>query len=1042
MAAPSRAELLALIEEFERPHAAARAFEMAWNRAQLEFRHLRISPQAANQYQELASHLLYPSPKLRTTGTRPPVQRGQRELWRYGISGDVPLLIATIADSQGLELVRQLMLAHAYWQMRGFEADLVILNREAMSYDAPLQKTLMRMVQAHAGDQGSGRGEVFLLDWNVLPSEDRSLLLASGVLLSGHRGPLQQQLLSASDQPVIAPLMPSLETPQFDPVPLGSSNLINFNGLGGFTEEGREYVVELGPRMRTPAPWANVIANETFGTVVTECGLGFTWNGNSQTNRLTPWQNDPVSDPQSEVIYVRDEQTARLFSPTPLPLRDSSPYRIRHGQGYTRYEHNREGIAQELTVFVPRTDPVKIYHLRLRNESKRPRLLSVTIFVDWVLGTTREQQQVHVSTAFDSEAGAIMAQQSWTGAFAGHVAFLASAPVAASYCGNRISFFGRDGSLEHPDSLNQAHLDNQCGAGLDPCGVLQVHVSLLAGEERDVVFLLGQAPTTETANKIIAHYKDVAALKEEFQAVVARWDRLLGTLQVRSPAPTADLLLNRWLLYQALSCRIWGRSAVYQSSGALGFRDQLQDCLALIYAAPDVTRAHILRAAAHQFEQGDVQHWWHQDLGLGVRTRCSDDLLWLPWTVARYLEITRDDSILDVEVPFLEGPMLQPDESERMFESVVSDFQAPLREHCRRAIEQASRFGSHGLPLIGSGDWNDGMNLIGVHGKGESVWLGWFMIDILERWAVIVNEKQPDIADLWRRRADDLAAAIEQTAWDGDWYLRGFFDDGSPLGSRSNREARIDSLPQSWAVLSGNSHEDRARRAMDSAEGLLVRPKEGLVLLLAPPFDTSTPHPGYIEGYPPGTRENGGQYTHAALWLAQARARMGDGAAAVRLLQMINPVERTKDPPSVAMYRGEPYVVAADVSASPLRAGASGWTWYTGSAGWMYRVWIEDVLGFHLRGNRLYMRPEIPEDWSTGEIVFRFHSSVYRISLERVSSGRTCRIECDGRRMENDVLNLRDDGSEHLVIVRIGVDDDRTDTRDQPDPSDKVRAIP
>ena len=1038
MAASSRSELLALIEEFERPHSAARSFEMAWNRAQLEFRHLRISPQAANQYQELASHLLYPSPRLRATGTRPQVQRGQRELWRYGISGDLPMLVVTIADSQGIELIRQLMVAHAYWRMRGFEADLVILNREATSYDAPLQKALTRLVQGHAGE-GGGRGQIFLLDWNMLPSEDRALLLASGVVLSGHRGPLQQQMLAVTDHPVIAPLVPSLESSQFDPIPLTPVNLVNFNGSGGFTPDGREYVIELGTRVRTPAPWANVIANETFGTVVTESGLGFTWYGNSQTNRLTPWHNDPVCDPQSEAIYVRDEQTARLFSPTPLPLRDSSPYRVRHGQGYTRYEHNREGIAQELTVFVARGESVKISHLRLRNESKRSRLLSVTAFVDWVLGTIKEQQQVHISTTYDSNSSAVMAQQSWTGAFAGNVAFLASVPAAASYCGNRISFFGRDGSPEHPDSLNQAHLDNQCGSGLDPCGVLQVTISLLPGEDRDVVFMLGQASTTDAAIRIIDRYKDLAVVQDELRAVVERWDRLLGTLEVHSPTPTIDFLLNRWLVYQALSCRIWGRSAVYQSSGALGFRDQLQDCLALIYSSPDVTRAHILRAAAHQFEEGDVQHWWHQDLGLGVRTRCSDDLLWLPWTVARYLDITQDAAILDVEVPFLEGPQLQQDESERMFESIVSDFQAPLREHCRRAIERASRFGSHGLPLIGSGDWNDGMNLVGVQGKGESVWLAWFLIDVLNRWAPIVSDKQPDLAALWRNRAAELHVAVEQSAWDGDWYLRGFFDDGSPLGSHSNSEARIDSLPQSWAVLSSGQNQDRIRRGMDSAEALLVRPKEGLVLLLAPPFDSSSPHPGYIEGYPPGTRENGGQYTHAAIWLAQARARMGEGAAAVRLLQMINPVERTRDPAGVAAYRGEPYAVAADVSSSPLRAGTSGWTWYTGSAGWMYRVWIEDVFGFHLRGDQLYMRPEIPEDWQLCEVNFRFHSSLYRISLERVSSGRTCRIDCDGERVKNEVLNLRDDGREHLVRVRIGVSEDRADDRDQRNPS--VRTV-
>ncbi len=665
---------------------------------------------------------------------------------------------------------------------------------------------------------------------------------------------------------------------------------------------------------------------------------------------------------------------------------------------------------------------MKLVLLRVTNESSRKRRLTATYFAEWTLGSVREQQQLHVHTSFNAAEGVLFASQSWNETFAGFTAFLASSPRAASFSADRGAFLGRSRVSETPSALLRDMLDNRAGMASDPCGALQVPIEIPPGEHRDVVFLLGEADSEGDALQLVHHYSDPAAAEQERRNVRESWDRRLTVVQVHTPDPETDAMLNRWLLYQSLSCRIWARSALYQSGGAIGFRDQLQDCLALIYTSPEVTRSHILRAAARQFPEGDVQHWWHADSGLGVRTRCSDDLLWLPWVVSRYLEITGDKSILDEQVHFIEGPALEEHEAEKMFQAPQSPLHAPLREHCIRAIQHASRFGVHGLPLIGNGDWNDGMNHVGIEGRGESVWLAWFLLSILDQWAPIVERRDSVLAEEWRRRATTLAESVHQHGWDGDWYLRGYFDDGTPLGSHKSTEARIDALPQAWAILSGRGQRDRNEKALASAKQLLFKPEDGLVLLFTPPFDKHQPHPGYIMGYPPGTRENGGQYTHGALWLAQAMARNGDSDGAVELLNAINPAKKTATPEQVAKYRGEPYVVAADVSSSPLRPGAAGWTWYTGSAAWMYRIWIEDVLGFHLRGNTLHLKPMIPEHWPGFSIDYRYGTSVWHIQVERLSAGSARWAESDGILSEDCVVSLKDDGAEHSIKVWLASD--------------------
>jgi cyclic beta-1,2-glucan synthetase len=1024
VAASSREAVMALARKYNGHAAVARAFEMVWTQAQLEFRFLGVGAGAAHRFQELASQLIYPSPRLRPASDRLLRNRmGQEGLWAYGISGDLPMVAIALADGRNLSLVREVLLAHAYWRMRGFKADLIILNQESPSYDAPLRTQILRQVEAHAGEAGMDRpGGVFLRDWHSIDEDHRTLIMASAsIVLTGTRGSLQQQLMASTEGPPTPPFVPAGGGPEEPSRPLPFLELPYFNGLGGFTQDGREYAIYMTPTAITPTPWVNVMANQNFGAMVSESGLGFTWCGNSQTNRLTPWHNDPVSDPQSEVIYLRDDDSGANWAPTALPRREKDAYRARHGQGYTVYEHNSHAIGQELTVFVPvgedgSGDPVKVCRLRLRNDSSRPRRLAVFWFNEWVLGSSREDQQLHVQPSRDEVSGAIVARQYWSGAWRGQVAFAASSPRANAWSSDRVQVLGRGGSTSNPAALDRIRLDNRTSAGTDPCAALQINLRLEQGQQTEVIFLLGQTDSVENARALIARYEQADQVEAALDATKRWWDRTLSAVEVHTPVLSVDLLLNRWLLYQSISCRFWGRSALYQSGGAYGFRDQLQDAMAYVYAAPQLARKHILIAAARQFTEGDVQHWWHPETGTGVRTLCSDDLLWLPFVVAQYVRVTGDTGVLEEEVPFIEGPELGQGEHERMFIPAVSSNTAMVWEHCSRAIDRGWKLGPHQLPLMGNGDWNDGMNLVGVEGKGESVWLGWFFCAVLEGFAELAETRPRDkaMASKWRAQAASMKHAIESSAWDGEWYLRAYFDNGTPVGSHINEEARIDSLPQSWSVISGAGDAARARQAMNSAEQQLVRKRDKMVLLFTPPFEHSEPNPGYIMGYPAGLRENGGQYTHGSLWMTMARARMRDGGGAARLLQLMNPIEHSRVPEDTARYRGEPYVVTADVYAARGREGQSGWTWYTGSASWMYRIWVEEVLGLRVRGDRFTVDPVIPAEWPGFEMTWRHGPEVYEIAVRRHDGDAV--VELDGRLLVDDFVLLGVQGTHQVTF--------------------------
>ena len=1031
--AESREQVLDLADKYRESATFERAATLAWTQAQVQLHHLGIEADEAHLFQRLANRIVYSDPSLRpSAGLLARNERGAPGLWAYGISGDLPIVMVRIDEAEDLDIVRQLLRAHEYWRLKLLDVDLVILNEHGPTYAQDLHDSLEALVRtsqstlAHEGHPG--HGGVHILRGDQLSTEDRTLLQAAAraVLLS-RRGSLADQVIRLERPERIAPptVQPaSRRTRSAAAAP--RPELEFFNGLGGFADGGREYVAILGPGQATPAPWLNVIANASFGFQVSESGSGYTWSGNARENQLTPWSNDPVCDPVSEAIYVRDDDSGELWGPTAQPIRcEESTYVARHGAGYSRFEHLHDGIALNLVQFVPLDNPLKVSVLTIENRSGRSRRLSVTAYAEWALGTSRGASAPRIVTALEPETRALLVRNPWNTEFGGRVAFLDLGGRQTAWTADRTEFLGRNGAPDRPAGLDRGHrLQGAAGAGMDPCAALQTSFALANGARTQVLVLLGEADEASAAADLIRRGR-MADHEATLRGVASHWDDTQGTIQVRTPDRSMDILLNRWLIYQTLACRLWARTAFYQAGGAYGFRDQLQDVIALVTSRRELAREHLLRAAARQFAEGDVQHWWHPPSGRGVRTRISDDRLWLPYAVDRYLAVTGDTAVLDETVPYLEGPALRPDQADAYFQPERSPDSASLFEHCAAALDRSLAVGAHGLPLIGSGDWNDGMNRVGHEGRGESVWLGWFLHTVLAAFAPIAEaRRERPRAERWRAHMKALRRALERDGWDGDWYRRAFFDDGTPLGSAINAECRIDSIAQSWAVLSGAANPPHAERAMAAVEEYLVRRGDGLVLLFTPPFDHSDVDPGYIKGYLPGIRENGGQYTHGAIWSVLAFAALGDGDKAGELFSILNPINHASTRAGVHRYKVEPYVMAADVYTEPPHVGRGGWTWYTASAGWMYQAGVEGILGFRLRGTTLLLDPCIPRAWPSYEIDFRYHTARYEIVVENpqgVSRG-VASAELDGQALTGSgaAIPLADDGATHRVRVVLG----------------------
>lgn len=982
----SREAALALLEKYADRHFVERAFEMAWFQSQEVLRHLNIIEADAQRYGRLANSIVF-SHSLRRTDEATIVrnQLGQARLWRFAVSGDLPIALLHISDLKHIDAVKQALNAHAYWRINGLHADLVIINEDFSTYRAELHDSIMALIQAGPDSQILDKpGGVFLRRAEELSEDEKGLLNTVARLIFSSRPnmPVEQverrvSLTRPSDN-----LEPTHKALPEQALPMQLNAKCFDNGLGGFTADGREYVISLEPGQTTPAPWANVIASPHIGTVVSECGGSYSWTDNAHEFRLTPWHNDPLSDSSGEAFYIRDEASGEFWSPTPLPATGKSGYRCRHGFGYSVFEHVEADIASELTIYVAMDAAVKCVVVKLTNHSNRGRDLSVTGYWEWVLGEWRHSNMMHIVTECDPHNGALLARNAYSREYADRVVFTHISEQNPSISGNRAEFIGRNGSLKNPRAMKRKQLTGKTGAGLDPCAAIQSKISLAAGQTYEVVFVLGTAKSVAESRQLIERFGGPVGAKQALEGVWEFWNHTLGAIHVETPDPALNLMANGWLIYQTISCRLWGRSGYYQSGGAFGFRDQLQDTMALIHATPWLAREQILLCAGRQFSEGDVQHWWHPPNGQGVRTHFSDDYLWLAYATCRYVTTTGDLHILQEQIHFLEGRALNDSEEAYYDQPQASPESGSLYEHCVRAIKHGLRFGEHGLPLMGCGDWNDGMNLVGQHGKGESVWLAWFLVDNLRQFSLLATQVEDhDFARKCTEQAELLRQNIEIHAWDGEWYQRAWFDDGTPLGSSDNTECQIDSISQSWAVISKSGDINRAERAMYAVDTRLVRRDAKLIQLLDPPFDRSALEPGYIKGYVPGVRENGGQYTHAGIWVTMAYAEMGDIDRAWELYEMLNPINHAGSAEAIQRYKVEPYVMSADIYGASPHTGRGGWTWYTGAAGWMYQLTIESLLGFRLENSHLLISPRVPGDWTTFTVHYRFAETVYHIIL-------------------------------------------------------------
>jgi cyclic beta-1,2-glucan synthetase len=1025
----SRPELLSVVQSYRSMPRVDWIFQQARMQSEQELHDLQIDPGEFPVVSDVLSAVLAPRAELRRVGEfSSDAQALQSILWPRGISGDNPIILQRVRAGSNMSMIDRILKIHTYICARQIAVDLVLLDEESFGYARPMRDRLDQAVSAiRSLTHRRLRGLVFVIPAQELaPTTQNGLMAAAHLVLDSAEGDIATQLAKVSNAPVLLPPFVPVRSPEWRPLETRQldrpNNLLNDNGLGGFSPDGTEYVIHLEPGRHTPAPWANVIANPIFGCLVTEAGTSCTWRDNSSEQRLTPWPNDPVTDRSGEVVYLRDEETGQVWTPTPQPLPDGHPHQVRHGAGYSIYRHNSPGLSETCQVYVDRDAPVKICRITLCNEGSWTRRITVTYFVEWVLGTTRAGAATHIRCAFDPDVNALLAHNAFSGRAGPSVAFLTSSLPPHGLTTDRAEFLGRSSDTRAPAALYRIGLSGELRGGDDPCGAYQVHVDIEPGATQDVYFVLGQGADRDEAVAMARRFQDPKAAAVSLEQNNEMWEDLLGAVQVQTPEPEMDLLLNRWLLYQVLAARLWGRTGYYQSSGAYGFRDQLQDVLSLTWTAPRQAREHIVRAAGRQFRSGDVLHWWHEAPLRGVRTRCSDDMLWLPFAVAHYVSTTGDDSILLEQIEYLHGPELRKMETEYYSEFTSTSEQGSLYEHCCHAIDRAAVLGPHGLPIIGSGDWNDGFNRVGTLGQGESVWLAWFLMRVCEDFAPICDERgEPALAHRFRLFAKDLRRRVDEHAWDGEWYRRAYYDDGTPIGSAKSEECRIDLIAQTWSVLSGGASNARARRAMQSVWDRLVREEDRLILLLEPPFDSGNKDPGYIKAYPQGVRENGGQYTHAATWAVWAAAESGDAEGAFTFFRLLNPVIRSTQAAGMEHYRVEPYVLAGDIYGIPPHTGRGGWSWYSGAAAWLYRAGIEALLGLKQRDDQVELRPCLPGDWSGYRAQLRCGRSSYRLEVKKRGGAGPgdLSITLDGRRLKGDCFPFIDDGLDHVVTATL-----------------------
>ncbi|MCL7997188.1 protein ndvB [Brucella sp. 21LCYQ03] len=1029
------------------PETFVREYSLSWTSSQVQLYHIGIKPAEAADYQKVAAYLLYPERTMRQPPETIAAGLGkQSNLWPMSISGDYPIFALRIDNEVDLDVLRGVLRAQEYWRSKGLTVDVVAVNERAFSYAQDTQRAIDWIIEGFRA-RGGGQPHIFAVRRDQMSEESYNTLLASArIVMHAQNGSLAEQLRRSEELTVdlaargdgktpalqqglgaagLAPATIERGTeerrlvakpkPVVRPAPTGD-DLQFWNGYGGFAEDG-SYVVRINNRTTTPHPWINVIANPNFGFHVSAEGSAFTWAGNSRDYQLTPWANDPVSNRPGEAIYILDRETGRSFAPTASVLRDEAvTYEARHSHGYSTFAAQHGELALELTHIVDAEKPVRLSRLTITNKGRSKRKLRVYGYAEWVLGNARSKNVPFIVPSQDEELGALFAGNPYHPDKSGQVAFFAATEKPQSVTADRGEFIGSTGSVDRPEIvLAGKALSNTVEAGRDPCAALAIDVEVGPGESREVVFLLGNAADQQQAKALVTESRK-ASFDEKLNASAKHWDGLFNRVQVKTPDPAFDLLINGWLPYQAIACRIWARAAFYQASGAFGFRDQLQDTLSLLLIDPSLARAQILNAASRQFPEGDVQHWWLPATGAGVRTLISDDVVWLGYGTSLYVQTTGDNAILDEKLAFLKGRTLEEGEHDAFFEPEISDQTVSLYEHCALALDLAiKRTGKHGLPLMLGGDWNDGMNLVGVKGEGESVWLGWFLAYTLRQFIPIAESRKDSRAKAWAAHLESLTKALDRDGWDGEWYRRGFFDNGAPLGSKDSDECQIDAIAQSWSVLSGVADPKRSEQAMASLEKYLLDDQGELLRLFTPPFDKTVQEPGYIKGYPPGVRENGGQYTHGATWAILALARMGKAAEAWKLFSLISPVNHGRNPDT---YRVEPYVIAADIYSVEPRRGQGGWTWYTGSAGWFYRVATEGILGVTKRGDRLHLDPALPPEWDGYEAELRFGEALYRVKV--VTGAKTKAIKLDGRKITKpeDGVIIKPDG-EHEIIVEL-----------------------